>query len=324
MFHLTYSHPDFSSLSLFARSLVIAGSHTVQIFFVLSGIFITSSMRHLLETQKRPRLEFAIRRAIRILPLWWILLFWMFATRQISGEVFGANALFFFGTLQLKSKWLPFAQAWSLSVEVCFYVLIAAWARSAVLAKLNTSIVAWVACCFVAAASRFIGSDIFALDEFQLTSNIFSNLSYFAAGLAIEKWHHQGGRLERWLTTRQVIILELLCIGFFVLSSIPPFRVLPLEVIAPSIVILTSSSVGLLAKTMGSWPLRILGLASYGIYILQDAASYYAGRWFGVTSLVQILFFHTVTAIVFGIISCFVIERPLIALGKKLQIGSRI
>lgn len=319
MFHLAYSHPDFASLSTIAKSIVIAGSRTVPIFFVLSGIFVTSSLRKILETKMRPLRDFVVRRFFRIMPLWWILLIWMFGLEQISSKVLFANAIFYFGDLKLDSKWLPVVPAWSLAVEVCFYIFIAIFARVVVSAKRNATFVAWFIGCLATAVWRALGRGAFGLDSFQVSSFALDHLSYFVAGIAIEKWHHDGGRLESWFEPNHVKLLEAVAVALFLLSAVPNFYILPLEILAPLIVLLSGCSTGVLGKFFGSFPLRSIGLASYGIYILQNFAAYCAGRWIGGSSLAFVVFWYTLTTIAFGIISYWTIERPFIKLGRKLQ-----
>src|SRR4051794_7583702 len=96
MFHRAAGHEAYASFSPLVKSVFLVGSRMVPIFFVLSGIFITSSLRIAFETRIRPRTDFALRRVFRIVPLWWLTLIWMYSLGQSSAEVLLANSVFFF------------------------------------------------------------------------------------------------------------------------------------------------------------------------------------------------------------------------------------
>lgn len=319
MFHIINAHPDFASMSVLAKSVVAAGANTVPIFFVLSGIFIMSSLRNLLETKTRPRTDFAIRRFFRIMPLWWILLIWMWWIGWLAPEVLFANSVFYFGDRILGSKWLAVVPAWSLAVEVCFYVVIGIFAKISVKTRGASLLIFWLLSCFVTVVWRYLAAEVLKIENFPMTTSPLNHISYFVAGIAIERWYHSGGRLESWLAPHQVKVMEILVIALLLLNSVPNFHIFPLEVLAPLIVILTGASTSFLNKLTSRRLSVELGRASYGIYILQVMAGLNAVRWFGSGGLLFAVLTQTTVSILFGLISYHAVERPFIALGRRWQ-----
>ena len=112
------------------------GNYGVDIFFVLSGFLIS---RILISQIKNAQIEkltnytiikkFILRRALRIFPLYYALLFFMFFTKGIIGNNFRENFLWYFFYCAnylnyYEDKWFgALAHLWSLSVEEQFYIV---------------------------------------------------------------------------------------------------------------------------------------------------------------------------------------------------------
>ena len=103
------------------------GNLGVEIFFVLSGFLITSKLRDLKQINV---VNFYLSRALRIIPNFFlsIIIFWLANLYGREGinlfqEKQLANYFFFFQNIIAEDP-LVFPVAWSLSVEVCFYLLI--------------------------------------------------------------------------------------------------------------------------------------------------------------------------------------------------------
>jgi peptidoglycan/LPS O-acetylase OafA/YrhL len=119
-----------------SAGLVTSGAHGfryaqrlevgVTIFFVISGFVL---FRPFLEHRERPLGSYAVRRALRIVPAYWIAL-------TVSAVILGRHEvwdkpLVFYGFGQIYSQTtLPqgLIQAWTLDVEVTFYVFLPFWA----------------------------------------------------------------------------------------------------------------------------------------------------------------------------------------------------
>ncbi len=125
-------HGGFSSSwlgDLFSRVLVHLDTG-VQVFFVLSGFLIYRpfAVAHL-TAGPRPGLgSYAARRAARIFPAYWVALGILLALGWIS--MHGSPVAYFTLTqlyLSPANVFSGIAVAWSLSVEVSFYVLVPVW-----------------------------------------------------------------------------------------------------------------------------------------------------------------------------------------------------
>jgi peptidoglycan/LPS O-acetylase OafA/YrhL len=104
----------------------------VHVFFVLSGVLLYRPLAraHLTGSPPPDLLRYLARRAARILPAYWFVLAlsaWLFDATSIRSTW---DAVVFFGLLQVYSGEHVFGglvQAWSLCVEIAFYVLLPAY-----------------------------------------------------------------------------------------------------------------------------------------------------------------------------------------------------
>jgi peptidoglycan/LPS O-acetylase OafA/YrhL len=105
----------------------------IELFFVLSGFLITGLI---LDAREEPHglRNFYVRRALRILPLYYTVLALLYVSLALSGEFLGSKAVsgqvFFWAHLQnlfvAYAGWpkpLTFSHFWSLGIEVQFYLL---------------------------------------------------------------------------------------------------------------------------------------------------------------------------------------------------------
>jgi peptidoglycan/LPS O-acetylase OafA/YrhL len=108
------------------------GNYGVDIFFVLSGFLISRSLFYQITETSVPNKKiikrFFFRRFLRIFPIYYLLLLFMFLTSGIIGNQFKENFLwyFFYWANYLnyyEDKWFgALAHLWSLSVEEQFYI----------------------------------------------------------------------------------------------------------------------------------------------------------------------------------------------------------
>ncbi len=106
------------------QSLVEAGARGVQLFFLLSAFTLFRSSKSKYIQEKSPRRNFYIRRAFRILPLWWITILVYALARHQSFRDSLPNVLMYFGFIRFKSGVETFPLGWSIFVEETFYVLL--------------------------------------------------------------------------------------------------------------------------------------------------------------------------------------------------------
>jgi peptidoglycan/LPS O-acetylase OafA/YrhL len=94
----------------------------VDLFFVLSGFLITGI---LLRTKRRPRAlrNFYGRRALRILPLYYLVLLVVLLSYDDAGAFVGLSALFLANLTPLFGVAMRYGPLWSLAVEEHFYLV---------------------------------------------------------------------------------------------------------------------------------------------------------------------------------------------------------
>lgn len=114
--------------------LITAGARGVQLFFILSAFTLFSSSLQRFSRERNPRRNFYIRRAFRILPLWWLALLVFFVTQTwppddalggapSNGLNLLLHATFLFGfSPAYAGSLLP--GGWSLFVEETFYIML--------------------------------------------------------------------------------------------------------------------------------------------------------------------------------------------------------
>jgi peptidoglycan/LPS O-acetylase OafA/YrhL len=112
--------PETRPLPWLIRALV-CGQYGVQLFFVLSAFTLYATSRRRVREEAAFGRNFFLRRAFRILPLWWIATCLYASITHPPSENIFATATFFFGPLQ---PWVPlgvFDAQWSVFVEETFY-----------------------------------------------------------------------------------------------------------------------------------------------------------------------------------------------------------
>lgn len=168
----------------------------VNLFFVLSGFLITGI---LLETRNQADYyrRFYIRRALRILPLYYGILLLLIVVwkagltdRPISWAFLGFSAIYLANTTPLFGVPIQFGVLWSLAVEEHFYLLWPALVRRL---KTKALVILAFLLCVAALAFRFAafhsGSDVFGFYTWMVCDGLS-----MGALLAIAIRHFQQGR----------------------------------------------------------------------------------------------------------------------------------
>lgn len=112
-----YTVPQRKFLLLFA-----AGQFGVALFFVLSGFLITGI---LLDSRSRPDYykRFYVRRALRILPVYYLVLLILILAHRANGTFLALSLVFSANLTSLFGATLSYPVLWSLAVEEHFYLL---------------------------------------------------------------------------------------------------------------------------------------------------------------------------------------------------------
>jgi len=106
------------------EELINAGARGVELFFLLSAFTLFRSSKVKYDEELNPRRNFYIRRAFRILPMWWsaITLYTLF-----GGGTFGASIpsyLMYFGFIRFLPGVDVFPLGWTIFVEETFYLFL--------------------------------------------------------------------------------------------------------------------------------------------------------------------------------------------------------
>lgn len=275
------------------RTIASAGQTGVDLFFVLSGFLITGI---LLDTQGQPRwwVNFIIRRALRIFPLYFGALTILFV---LLPRLVDWSAIPDFATLQANQRWywtytvnLLFAfthglgtplntgHFWSLSVEEQFYLI---WPLIVWICKprgLLRVIALTVIGGFVLRFGLMLGDPINGSDLAHLLTP--ARLDGLMIGAALAVFARRPGALGRlnaaapWVLGASVIIVSALTMLNLVLGNPDSIvAVMRLPVIALGygallVSALTGPPSSPLVRTLGSAGLRKWGQLSYGIYVV--------------------------------------------------------
>lgn len=100
------------------------GHHGPALFFIASAFILFHSLRERKGSERHPRRNFFLRRAFRILPLWWGLIALMAWQNPYPFEVIFWNASMLFGVVGFWKEVRISDVQWTLFVEETFYVLL--------------------------------------------------------------------------------------------------------------------------------------------------------------------------------------------------------
>lgn len=326
----------------------------VSVFFVLSAFllyrpFVLAHLRA--ERPPRPG-PFLARRAVRIFPAYWVALT---VTAYVLHQRFLGDRwgqLRFYGLAQ--TYWADtalggLAQAWSLCTEVSFYLFLPLWATLPARvggsvarrrrAHLAGCLVLWVVGIGFRAALRSGGH---ALGYAWLPANtdLFA-LGMWLAVVSADAAVGSGGPSGLWRTLADLPAVAWLAAGCayasIVWSGFPfefletptaveevthqvLFGVVALLVVAPGA--LSRRTDGAVRRVLSSRPLHALGVVSYGVYlwhltVLVDLVDRWGGSddppsWWVLVGA------GTAITVVVAAASWFLLERPLIALVRRL------
>ncbi len=198
----SYSFPYLTFSNRLAQGLFEAtgiGWTGVNLFFVLSGFLITGN---LIDSEQKPNFysRFYLRRALRILPIYVVVLLVLWLTRQASGNFLVLCLLFMANVPGLFLRgvaWTGYGPLWSLAVEEQFYLLWPFFYRRLRATGLAVFCVALILLCPLLRGAALAGW-LHTGDVFSKTWMIADNLA-IGALLAITL---RSGRLKRLTLVR--------------------------------------------------------------------------------------------------------------------------
>jgi len=292
------------------------GATGVRLFLVLSGYFITASLRRARDRMDAGELSagktmaaFYWRRFLRIGPAY--LVFAAIALLLDLGAIRHNWAWVFTGTVNWLIAWndqwpLAISHLWSICVQEQFYLF---WPLLILLVPRKWMLSAIIAVAFAGVAFR-IGCVIFSVPIIARWVLPFGSLDSLAAGAALG-WC--GGRLR---ASRGCWVLAWLCLSMLTVAAVlrngdptklKSILVEPLE--AGAFVILVARTAtgfdGNIARFLSNAGLVFAGRISYGLYIYHILVAMVVNRWLP-SQMRFLITIPSLRLVVFGIVTLFV------------------
>lgn len=317
-FHILVNRPEFSQLPEIFRSIVLAGADMVSVFFVLSGYFIAESTSSLFANHPRPLRAFVIRRIFRIMPVWFLLLSYMFYVGQIQRDVFIGNLFFYFGNLeQVNNRWLPVIHAWTLQSEIIFYIVAALFFKKIIKLKAIDTLAFWMMCIALAAVWNYISIEYFFLSRTSAYHFFFNQMYYFVAGVFISKIKFWSETVHLSAFKKSFCLIEICIVWLFLMSHHSHLSAINMIILAPSLVFLLTFKQSFLRYFLNNKLFVKMGYASFSIYILQGQCHGFISYHFPGLALIPNALINLIFAVSVGLFVYYVVERPIIKLSKR-------
>lgn len=308
----------------------------VDLFFVLSGFLVTRLL--LKEHQERgtaDSVRFLIRRAFKIYPAFWVMLFVSLWALRASGQP--PRPLAVLCELLFVQNYGPgvWVHTWSLAVEEHFYLFLAAlfWHPAVpawLAAKPRRLAVAVLAACLAVAVARVALALSLRPDLKLLRFGTHARFDALLCGAALAAcFQHGRAALEGFLAEHRTALLSaaaaMLAAGVLVHEKSPFWYVgLSLLPWAFAVLVAFALAAGLPGSVRGRAPVRLLagiGRYSYGIYLwhiplYQLLLADFVGH-FGLSPAVTTAIYFAST-LGLGALLSEVVESPFLALRDRL------
>jgi len=264
-----------SSYSPFLHDLVAGGGLGVQLFFALSGylIFRPFARRDFGSGTRIDLRSYALNRALRILPLYWVAIIVLLVVTEHGGSL---TQWWRFG-LFAQNFWTSTAQTvdgpmWSVVVEIHFYVLLPfiAWALGRLTRGNRTHAIALILVAgLVSVAFRRLNPNPALVWDYSLPATFYGFVPGMVLAILQTSWEQGCPRLVRgpaasadaWLASGVAVWL-LVCWRADLavpLTALGAFLVVGAVVLAPG--------QSRLVRVLDAKPLALMGVASYSLYI---------------------------------------------------------
>ena len=310
-FHCCFVYPKFNTLYPAFQSFVMTGAICVQVFFCLSGFLVFSSIKKISMNGGRVRRQFYIRRILRILPLWWGLLFFRYFIKEdFEWDVLLANMFFFFGDLGNDSQFLPIIPSWSLLSEEVFYIILPLFFTKL---RFYSSLV--MAFLFIL-ISPFVYDALFWMKPEGWSPdfvgrNPLLQFQFFFMGIALYYLINEGlleKKIGQWMAKYPIVIFDIVTLGVF-WNVLTIFEIsFPLYMRVFAIIINIFSQRSLFCRMISHPLLKNIGIWCFGIYILQEEP------WFILHFIKEADFLNPYLFLVCRWLVCLMLLIPLAAL----------
>ena len=314
--------------SSIVEQFINAGARGVQLFFLLSAFTLFRSSKIKFDREISPRRNFYIRRAFRILPLWWLVtaLYTVLGNNDFAASL--PSFLMYFGFIRYSPGVDIFPLGWSIFAEETFYLLLPL--IFGFVTCIRRACMFFVALLALSLLWRVLAGSFGVPNENDFIF-LFPLSHWFCFGLGIllfliyekKSWRAllNDARMAWMFDITAILALFVLLRTKYILASFGLAYVF--------IVSLSNST--LFGKIARSALLTRFGICCYSIYLLQFATLDYTDSfkdwllgWMGVKgSSVEVRFLMWFPMVAFlnltlGMVVFRFIEKPCVELGKKV------
>lgn len=314
-----------SAYAPFLHGVVAGGGLGVQLFFALSGylIFRPFARRDFGPGGRIDLKTYALNRALRILPLYWVAIVALMIATQHGGSF---TQWWRFG-LFAESFWTSTAQTvdgpmWSVVVEIHFYILlpVIAWVLSRITRGNRAYAIALVLLAgLVSVGFRSLHPSPWLVWEFSLPATFYGFVPGMVLALLQIGWEERTPRFVRGLAGAADAWL-VLGIGLWLVvcwEQTLAVEVIPFAAFLVVGAVVLAPGAGRLVAVLDIRPLALIGVVSYSIYIWHVPIISELVRVSALARSFPLLFVNALfSSLVAATASYFLVERPALRLRR--------
>jgi len=248
----------------FSETLLDSGARGVQLFFILSAFTLFNSSYRRFKTDSNPRRNFYLRRAFRILPLWFLV---VTAYCLLDGKPFwvgGLSASFLFGFVRFQESLEVVSGGWSLFVEETFYLMLPViFGKITTLRKASNYTIALMALAVLWSSVPYFRLPIPNTNAFVFLFPA-NQWCFFGIGIMLYYIIHNAGLRLPSSSSRWRWDLAALCLMPIVMTT----YLSAIAVMFAFCIYVSSNEGTLLNRIMNNALLRRFGVYCYSIYLL--------------------------------------------------------
>ena len=314
----------FLSVFLYHNSKVFPlGYLGIDFFFVLSSFLITFlALQEIKITNGFSRINFFIRRSLRIYPLYFSVLFFSFIIlpqliKFSNAEIsLPANKYFYYlfvSNYDLSDHLFALKFLWSIAVEEQFYLLFLLlsffFTRNFSISIIALAMIYFV---FVFLAWRFNWSTYF---------NSLNYLIDFAVGMCLAKWYTHFSGFNLKLIVGVIVLSALNVYFFYQIDALSNFVKLPLAILFSAIILLAVKlfSFRFFYENKFFITTEYLGKLTFGLYVYSGFVITFGYKFIPVDNLWFIVFIDFLMLIAISITSYYLFEKPFLKLKNRFR-----
>ncbi len=317
----------FAFLSVFlfhSNGLFKFGYLGIDYFFVLSSFLITYlALNEINLTNKFSKINFFIRRALRIYPLFFLVLLFSFIilphllgfyNQKITLPENKFFYFFFLSNFDYSDHLFALKFLWSIAIEEQFYLL---FLLLSFFFKRNFFL-PLIGLCFVYLIYNFFAY-VFHWNTYFNTLNYFID---FAVGMGLAKLFFYLSKIKLRLILFALLFLALICYGFHQIDYLMCFLKLPLALFFSGIILFAVKifSFPLVNKNKVFLLTEYLGKYTFGLYVYSGFVISFGSRFIWIDS--YFLRFLTQVLLLFfiSLLSYHFIEKPFLQLKRRFRL----